>query len=524
MFCPQCWANLRDGTTRCPKCGRPMDPVRPASVAPPAESSSPSRSASPQGRPTSRVLVGLGILVLCGVGARAVNQSQDHVSSQSTGRPAAIYQAAPVQALTSPSAAATAMADEPAAASAPGRSENAIEFVERAMGAYEHRRFQEAIALLSSARTFEPADPEIQRALAVAYRLLGWEQIEAGRYEDAVATFQRDPVVSGGDGMSQTGLGYAHVQLRQDDQAVAPLLRAVELEPGDVRAYLLLGELHDRRNDLSRAAEFFQRALTISPGDAVIRARLQRLQREQDQQGLFVRAVTRHFTVQFDGHENRDLYRTVIETLEEAYGEVGRALSFYPDDEVSVVLYTGKQFQDITRLPGWAGASYDGKIRVPSVGYEQQPDVLKKILYHEYVHAVIHSITRQQLGGIKDLPSPRVPLWLHEGLAQYLETGSERGAVDERLRPLAQRQAMIPLTVLEGSFMGLNAAQASLAYAESLSVVGYLVDRHGMYRVKRFLEALSRHQGIEPACQEAFSLSYDALQTSWRSSLVERHQ
>jgi hypothetical protein len=122
-----------------------------------------------------------------------------------------------------------------------------------------------------------------------------------------------------------------------------------------VRAYLLLGELHDRRNDLSQAAVFFQKALTMSPGDAVIQARVQRLRREQVQQGSFVRAVTRHFTVQFDGNENRDLHRTVIETLEEAYGEVGRALSFYPDDEVSVVLYTAKQFQDITRLPGWAG-------------------------------------------------------------------------------------------------------------------------------------------------------------------------
>jgi Flp pilus assembly protein TadD len=438
-----------------------------------------------------------------------------------TGRPAAIRPAAPLQALTSPSAVTTAV--EPAA-SAPARSANAIDLVERAMSAYEHRRFQEAIALLSSARAFEPADPEIQRVLAASYRSLGWGQIETGRYEEAVATFRRDPGVSGGDGLMQTGLGYAHVQLRQDDQAVAPLLRAVELEPGDVRAYLLLGELHDRRNDLSQAAVFFQKALTMSPGDAVIQARVQRLRREQVQQGSFVRAVTRHFTVQFDGNENRDLHRTVIETLEEAYGEVGRALSFYPDDEVSVVLYTAKQFQDITRLPGWAGASYDGKIRVPSAGYEQRPDVLKKILYHEYVHAVIHAITRQQLGGITDLPSPRVPFWLHEGLAQYLESGSERGAVDDRLRPLARRQAMIPLTVLEGSFMGLNAAQASLAYAESLSVVGYLVDRHGMYRVTRFLEALSRHQGIEPACREAFSLSYDALQTSWQSSLVERHQ
>src|SRR5262245_47419939 len=54
MFCRSCWANLPDGTERCPKCER--DP-RVAVAAPASASPGPSGSPSPPGRPASGVPV-----------------------------------------------------------------------------------------------------------------------------------------------------------------------------------------------------------------------------------------------------------------------------------------------------------------------------------------------------------------------------------------------------------------------------------------------------------------------------------
>ncbi len=396
------------------------------------------------------------------------------------------------------------------------------DFLERGRQAVIQGRFQEAVSSLTAARAIEPTNPEIKNALALSYRSWGWEQLQAGRYDDAVVTFQRGIRLVADDPVAQTGLGYAYYQLRRDDDAFPPLLRAAKMDPPDPRAYQLLGELYDRHNDLPKAADYLQKALAFSPDDAVLTTKLQKLERDHRQQETFVRAITRHFTIQFDGSENRDLYRTVIEILEDAYREIGRALSYYPDEAITVILYTAQQFQDVTRLPGWVGASYDGKIRVPSAGYERQPDVLRKLLYHEYVHAVIHALTRQQITAVKDMPSPRVPVWLHEGLAQYLEAGSERETVDDQLRAVAQRRGMIPLSVLEGSFMRFNSNQALLAYAESLSVVGYLVNRYGFYRVTRLLEALSKLQAIDAACRDAFATPYETIEKSWQTSLLER--
>lgn len=40
-----------------------------------------------------------------------------------------------------------------------------------------------------------------------------------------------------------------------------------------------------------------------------------------------------------------------------------------------IVLYASEQFQDVTRSPAWAAASYDGTIRVPVGGALEADDI-----------------------------------------------------------------------------------------------------------------------------------------------------
>ena len=58
---------------------------------------------------------------------------------------------------------------------------------------------------------------------------------------------------------------------------------------------------------------------------------------------------------------------------------VGRGLSYYPDHEIQVILYSGQQFQEVTDAPGWSGGIYDGKIRIPIGGIEQETPGLRRL-------------------------------------------------------------------------------------------------------------------------------------------------
>jgi len=199
----------------------------------------------------------------------------------------------------------------------------------------------------------------------------------------------------------------------------------------------------------------------------------------------------------------------VLRILEDAYGVVGRAFSHYPDQEIQVILYADQQFQEVTDAPGWSGGVYDGKIRIPIGGIEKETPGLRRILYHEYTHAVVRDITK------------RCPTWLNEGLAQYFEGRTIDARQKDMLRQISMTGKLPTLANLEGSFMGLEGGQAAYAYLISLSSVGYMIDNFGLYRVKIVLEELAKGTDTNKALSNGIMASYEEFERGWKRSLEQ---
>jgi len=317
---------------------------------------------------------------------------------------------------------------------------------------------------------------------------------EALRYHDA-------------DAAAHLGLGIASFHLRDERTAERELLRAVELNPRERTAHRVLGDLAYRRDDLEAAAASWERALEIDPADSELKARLERIRREHRTEKDFNRDVTSHFTIKYEGRERIEAGRIVLRILEDAYGEVGRALSYYPDREIGVILYSDRQFQEVTDAPGWSAGLFDGKIRIPIGGIDRETPGLRRILVHEYTHAVVRAI------------SPRVPTWLNEGLAQYFE-GREIGPHQREMLRMAARAGRLPsLRDLEGSFLGLSGGQASAAYLISLSAVRHINDQYGLYRARMLLDECAAGADTARAVSGALLVSYEEFERGWQRSL-----
>jgi len=310
---------------------------------------------------------------------------------------------------------------------------------------------------------------------------------------------------------------------RKEDKAIQTLNEMIKLAPNDLRAYALLGDLYYKQDQLPSAISAWKKILEKEPVNEKIKSLLEKAQREQKTHTAFTHESTRHFTIKFEGAENRGLYKFVLDTLEEAYGEVGRALLFYPTEEVIVFLYTGQQFFDVTRAPSWSGGVFDGKIRIPAKGFETQMDQLRKTLFHEYVHAVIHQMTDRGVSKKGERNNSSVPVWLHEGVAQYLEPSGNRNKGSGLLKMLVQqkgKEGIIPLSQLQGSFMGINdPLVVQVAYDESLSAVQFLVGRFGIWRLKMLIEDLAVKQSIDEAMQSALLTSYAEFESRWQQGL-----
>ena len=335
----------------------------------------------------------------------------------------------------------------------------------------------------------------------------GSEQMKSGDYQAARDSFTEALRYDDSGFFGHLGLGMVYFHLRDDNAAERELAKAAELNPQEPAAYQFLGEIDYRKDDLETATSYWEKAVGLNPADSGLRARLERIRKEHKTEKDFNQDVTSHFLIKYEGREKIEAGRIILRVLEDAYGEVGRALSYYPDREIQVILYSTQQFQDVTDAPGWSGGVYDGKIRIPIGGIEQETPGLRKLLYHEYTHAVVRAIT------------PRCPTWLNEGLAQYFEGREIDTRQKEVLRQIAQSGKLPSLSNMEGSFTGLDGNQAIFTYLVSLSSVRYMIDSFGIYRVKNVLDELAAGADTGKAISSGIMLSYEEFQRGWKRSL-----
>jgi hypothetical protein len=322
-----------------------------------------------------------------------------------------------------------------------------------------------------------------------------WKLLQSGDaaraaklFAEALTTAPDQPVLLFGAGVA------AHMQGRSKD-AMVSLRRALDIDPRLTPASILLGEIAYSSGDVTGAIKIYEKALTHAPNEPHLSTKLKAWRADAEAGTGFTERRFDRFRVMFQGHADKVLAARATEILDAAFWRIGKALGAYPSEPVVVMIYTEQQFRDVTQAPTWAGGLYDGRIRVPAAGAAQSPQLFERVLVHELAHAMIATI------------APRgVPAWLHEGLAQHFE-GDDAAAARRRV----QKIGVIPLRYLEGSFSRLTAAQAALAYDESLVVADTLIRRPGMDWSALF-RALSESDRTEYTFDN-FGLRYASLET-----------
>jgi tetratricopeptide (TPR) repeat protein len=326
----------------------------------------------------------------------------------------------------------------------------------------------------------------------------GWKLLQSGDgaraariFAEALAQRPDDPVLLFGAGVA------ARLQDRPDE-AKPKLRRALEVNPRFTPASLLLGEIVYREGDLDQAIKIYETALTHAPGNPELTARLQMWRQEADVHSSFVERRQDRFRVMFEGRTDAPLAARATETLNNAFWRIGQELRAYPSDQIVVILYTEKQFRDITRAPEWSDGVYDGRIRVPVAGASRSPAAFNSVLTHELTHAMVASL------------APRgIPAWLHEGLAQHFD-GADAAAARRRLQALPRH---IPLESLEHGFGGLTTTGAVVAYDESLVAVSALFQRPDISWTQLLYALADSDRPGETL--RAFGISYADLETSF---------
>jgi tetratricopeptide (TPR) repeat protein len=395
-------------------------------------------------------------------------------------------------------------------------AESAREWNEKGINLTKQGQYQEALEAFRRAYREESDNPTIKANLATGNANYGWWLLSKTRPEEAVRAF--DDAINIQDDVAKHYLGRGLANFRQNllYEAIKDYERAQRLEPKNPVISQRLGEAYYQKGDLYRALNIWEEGLRNNPGNQALQNLVNNVRKEQPIEERFSEKQGYHFLLRYEGaqggydeeKQRHQLGEEVLGHLEEAYNFVGRELDYYPRDQIPVILYTNEQFKEIIHAPSWAGGRYDGKIRIPLKGLRPGSSFLKALLYHEYTHAVVHF-----LGG------ERVPAWLNEGLAQYMEGGSHQDKI-RLVQQAKAKSALLPLVGLSQSFGQFSDRQrADLAYAQSLSAVQFFLERNSIFDLRKVISLLGRGSSIDEALKEVTRVNLADFENEWRRSL-----
>ncbi len=206
---------------------------------------------------------------------------------------------------------------------------------------------------------------------------------------------------------------------------------------------------------------------------------------------------------------SKEFAQSLYQAGEEALGELEGVVGVEMDEPVEVYVYAGStEMQNATLFaPDWSGglafphhSALLLAVEPASLAWGQ------RALAHELTHVVIG---RYVFSCVTSMPT-----WVSEGLAMYMEGEPEIYYVNILAEAVAADD-LLSVRELGYIFSG-NSELASLSYAQSLSLVTFLIEQHGQEKMLLLLDQFREGASEDGALREVYGLDRDELEAAWR--------
>ena len=209
-----------------------------------------------------------------------------------------------------------------------------------------------------------------------------------------------------------------------------------------------------------------------------------------------------------------------LETLESIREALRQDLGFVPEGKVRVeVVNNAKELSKVStltheqiRTTGTIAICKFNKLMVTSPKAVVRGYDWLDTLAHEYVHLVVSQKSHNT-----------VPIWLHEGLAKYLES-RWRGAAGLAISPSTlallgmrvKKNTLIPFEKMHPSIALLPTAEdASTAFAEVFFAIDLLHRQGGAASLARVIEGLRDGLSDKKAVEKTFGQTFSQFESAW---------
>lgn len=202
----------------------------------------------------------------------------------------------------------------------------------------------------------------------------------------------------------------------------------------------------------------------------------------------------------------------LLNTMVAGAGQLAGLTGVRPQAPIHLYVYGDTQTMKDAVLyePSWTGGLAYPANNITIIGISPRNlDWGKRAIVHELTHLIVGQLTFSC--------GENVPTWLDEGIAVFAEGGLD-----------AYAQLRLDLAVATGELLSVRSLSsgfsahpdlADLAYAQSYSLVRYLVERYGQARLMALFGHLRAGLSVEAGVRAAYGIGLDELEGAWRASL-----
>ena len=225
-----------------------------------------------------------------------------------------------------------------------------------------------------------------------------------------------------------------------------------------------------------------------------------------------------HFIIYYKNAPQEFLDK-LTKKAEEDYDKIADALGFRRydfwlwDNRAKIYIYDdANAYQLATGQPIWSAGAAIPKEKIIHA-FLNEKGVFDTVLLHEMGHIIF----REFVG----FDNMSIPLWLDEGVASYQESG-RRQIMEILIKQAIKNNSLMDLEKLSSIDIGIlqDASSINLFYAESLSVIDYLIKEFGSDNFVLFCQGLRDKKDLEGAIRYAYPFSdMKELNLAWQKYL-----
>ena len=215
---------------------------------------------------------------------------------------------------------------------------------------------------------------------------------------------------------------------------------------------------------------------------------------------------------------NQSFAEELMTACQQALERLADDTGVYPEKSINSYIYaSAEDLRSAMIFPrDWTGGVSFTEYGIIFIGVPpNELDWGERALAHELGHMVTHQITFSPYGAI-------LPTWLDEGLAMHAE-GKPDPYMESALEKAISQQKLISVRSLSSPFSA-KPEEAFISYAESQSLVEFLIQNHGKDKMLHLLTLIKEGNSCDEAMTEVYGFDQDGLDKLWREYIISQTQ